>query len=64
MTTDRRTVLLDVERDEDLAWVEEQIRRCEDNAGSPFSESEMEQARREHLDRLRRMRARLLGEAA
>jgi hypothetical protein len=48
--------------DEELEWVEEQIRLAEDGPMNPDPTPDMLQRNRERLVRLRRVRARLLGE--
>lgn len=51
------------EIDEDLAWVDREIRKCEDGPRlMSFDTPNLNQARNERLHRLKRMRARLLGE--
>jgi hypothetical protein len=51
------------EVDEDLAWVEREIRKCEDGPRfSTFDNPEMNRIRNERLERLRKMRSKLLGE--
>jgi hypothetical protein len=54
------------EPDEDLAWVDREIRRCEDGPRSIHQDTpEMAELRNERLERLRRIRARLVeGEIA
>jgi hypothetical protein len=53
----------DPEVDEDLAWVDHEIWKCEEGPRLPaFDTPAMNKARNERLVRLRHMRARLLGE--
>lgn len=49
--------------DPDLAWVEREIRKCEDGPRSVHQDTpEMARLRNDRLARLKAMRARLLGE--
>jgi hypothetical protein len=51
--------------DEDLAWIDREIARCEDGPRRASDSPEMMRLRNEQLERLRKIRARLVeGEIA
>lgn len=51
------------EEDEDLAWVDREIARCEEGPRSIHQDTpEMALLRNERLERLKKMRKRLMGE--
>lgn len=53
------------EQDEDLAWVDREIARCEDGPRRASDSPEIMRLRNEQLERLRKIRARLVeGEIA